>query len=242
MDNSETLFGFISEAGNHWSLFIIGAMMAGIFLSLFINMGPSFITLIQTSIHRGFRSAAWFAIGVVLNDTMIIGLCILTSIQAKFVEESGGFTFFAIAAGAVIFFFGLSTFLRKVKAEEEMNVTVKALERQTNEVLEKRKDTPTWIIFCGKGFLLNLLNPFAWIFWFSTVAVAAAELRGSKAGLLVFFGIMMASCLVVELLKAWGASSLKRFFNSRRIRILNKVFGAILMIFGLYFIVFKGLL
>ena len=76
-----------------------------------------------------------------------------------------------------------------------------------------------------------------WFFWFSAVAVVAGNMGGKKLNTLVFFGIILASCLAIEMLKAWGAASLKRFFNAYRIRIMNKILGALLMLFGLYFVI-----
>jgi len=40
-----------------------------------------------------------------------------------------------------------------------------------------------------------------------------------------------------DILKAKGASFLKKFFNAKRIRIMNRVIGWGLVLFGLYFIV-----
>ena len=97
--------------------------------------------------------------------------------------------------------------------------------------------TPRWFVFVGKGFVLNILNPFVWIFWFSTVAVTAGTMGGNKFKLMAFFGIVLATCLGCDILKAKGASFLKRFFNAKRIRIMNIVIGVGLVLFGLYFII-----
>jgi len=43
--------------------FIFDAIVLGVTLSLVFGFGPAFITMLQTSIHRGFRSAAWFPSG-----------------------------------------------------------------------------------------------------------------------------------------------------------------------------------
>ena len=86
MGNTDiNLFGNLSV--DKLGLSLMWAILIGVFLSVVVNMGPAFITLVQTSLHRGFRSAAWFAFGVILNDAMIISLCILTSVQVK-MEDS----------------------------------------------------------------------------------------------------------------------------------------------------------
>lgn len=242
MNDNTDIFNYLPTFNHIGSLSsIFWAVGIGVFLSVVVNMGPSFINLLQTSIHRGFRSAAWFALGVIFNDAMIISLCILTSIQVVMTTHNE-FSLFIIAAGIILFLFGLFTFLRKVKEDKVAQTEEDERVKQTDKILRQKKDTPSWIIFFGKGFIMNILNPFVWFFWFSAVAIVAGSMGGNKGSTLAFFSIILGSCLTIELLKAWGAAMLKRFFNAHHIRILNKILGSLLMCFGLYFILFKGIL
>jgi threonine/homoserine/homoserine lactone efflux protein len=218
--------------------FIFDAIVLGLTLSIVFGFGPAFITLIQTSIHRGFRSAAWFSFGVFLNDLLMVSLCVLTSIQVV-AEGDKEMFFFSLGAGIILILFGIFTYTRKVKEDN-----FKGIKERTDEIIDENKerfkkddDTPKWFVFVGKGFVLNILNPFVWIFWFSTVAVTAGTMGGNKLKLMIFFGIVLATCLGCDILKAKGASFLKRFFNAKRIRIMNNVIGVGLVLFGLYFIV-----
>jgi threonine/homoserine/homoserine lactone efflux protein len=218
--------------------FIFDAIVLGLTLSIVFGFGPAFITLIQTSIHRGFRSAAWFSFGVFLNDFLMVSLCVLTSIQVV-AEGDKEMFFFSLGAGIILILFGIFTYTRKVKEDN-----FKGIKERTDEIIDENKerfkkddDTPKWFVFVGKGFVLNILNPFVWIFWFSTVAVTAGTMGGNKLKLMIFFGIVLATCLGCDILKAKGASFLKRFFNAKRIRIMNNVIGVGLVLFGLYFIV-----
>lgn len=217
--------------------FLMWAILIGVFLSLFVNMGPAFITLVQTSLHRGFRSAAWFAIGFILNDALIIVLCIMTSVQVVLNDNSKiDPALFCIAAGVILLLFGIFTFRKKVRTIEQTD------EEGNNESVMVKDARPSWYVFLGKGFALNILNPFVWIFWFSSVAVVAGNMGGNKVSTLVFFAIILGATLTVELLKAWGAARLKKFFNAKRIILLNRVTGVLLMLCGAYFIVFEGIL
>ncbi|MBR6848440.1 MAG: LysE family transporter [Bacteroidales bacterium] len=218
--------------------FIFDAIVLGLTLSIVFGFGPAFITLIQTSIHRGFRSAAWFSFGVFLNDLLMVSLCVLTSIQVV-AEGDKEMFFFSLGAGIILILFGIFTYTRKVKEDN-----FKGIKERTDEIIDENKerfkkddDTPKWFVFVGKGFVLNILNPFVWIFWFSTVAVTAGSMGGNKLKLMIFFGIVLATCLGCDILKAKGASFLKQFFNAKRIRIMNNVIGVGLVLFGLYFIV-----
>ena len=234
MENTSGIFEKLPEFSRIWSFsFVIWAVVIGLFLSLIVNMGPAFITLVQTSLHRGFKSAAWFISGVVLNDAMIISLYILTSVQVVMRSELE-VTLFSIGAGIILVLFGVFTFRRKAEDKESL------IEKRTNEIMEKKDDKPSWLLMLGKGFVINLLNPFVWIFWFSAVAVVAGSMGGNKVNTIVFFALILGTTLMCELLKAWGAAKLKVFFNPQRTTIMNRCAGILLVVCGIYFIVLKG--
>ena len=234
MENTSGIFEKLPEFSRIWSFsFVIWAVVIGLFLSLIVNMGPAFITLVQTSLHRGFKSAAWFISGVILNDAMIISLYILTSVQVVMRSELE-VTLFSIGAGIILVLFGVFTFRRKAEDKESL------IEKRTNEIMEKKDDKPSWLLMLGKGFVINLLNPFVWIFWFSAVAVVAGSMSGNKVNTIVFFALILGTTLMCELLKAWGAAKLKVFFNPQRTTIMNRCAGILLVVCGIYFIVLKG--
>ena len=218
--------------------FVFDAIVFGLTLAVVLGFGPAFITLIQTSIHRGFRSAAWFAMGVFLNDVLMVSLCVLTSIQVVANNERELF-YFSLGAGLILIIFGIFTYTKKVKEDN-----FKSIKERTDEIIDENRekfkkddDTPRWFVFLGKGFVLNVLNPFVWIFWFSTVAVTAGTMGGNKLKTLLFFAIVLATSFGCDLLKAKGASFLKKFFNAKRIMIMNKIIGWGLVLFGLYFVI-----
>lgn len=220
----------ISQIGSF--SFLFWAILIGLVLSVVVNMGPAFITLVQTSLHRGARSAAWFAMGVILNDTLIVSLCILSSIQV--VTRTGFEAALAcIGAGVVLLLFGFFTFRKKVENRER-------LEKHSEEILKSQSNKPEWFVFLGKGFALNILNPFVWLLWFSAVAIVAGKMGGNKISTIVFFGIILGTTFAMELLKAWGAARLKKFLTPERTTLINKVAGVLLMLFGTYFIIFLG--
>lgn len=234
MENTSGIFEKLPEFSRIWSFsFVIWAVAIGLFLSLIVNMGPAFITLVQTSLHRGFKTAAWFISGVILNDAMIISIYILTSVQVVMRSELE-MTLFSIGAGIILVLFGIFTFRRKAEEKESI------LEKRTNEILEKKENKPSWLLMLGKGFLINLLNPFVWIFWFSAVAVVAGSMGGNKVSTIVFFALILGTTLMCELLKAWGAAKLKVFFNPHRTTIMNRCAGILLVVCGVYFILMRG--
>jgi len=235
MESSPVIFDRMPEFSRIGSFsFLFWAIMIGLFLSVVVNMGPAFITLVQTSLHRGFKSAAWFATGVILNDAMVISLCVLSSVEVVMRSEKEA-ALACIGAGVVLVLFGVFTFRRKVKEREEF------IEKKSEEIMKKAEDKPAWFVFLGKGFILNILNPFVWLFWFTAVAMVAGNMGGNKVSTIVFFAIILGTTLAMELLKAWGAAKLKVFFNAERTTLMNKIAGVLLMLCGAYFIIFRGI-
>lgn len=239
MENTPDIFEKMPEFSRIGSFsFLFWAILIGLFLSVVVNMGPAFITLVQTSLHRGFKSAAWFATGVILNDAMVVSLCILTSVQV--VMRTGFEAALAcIGAGVILLLFGVFTYRKKVKDREQRE---QMIEQRSEEIIKNQNDRPAWFVFLAKGFVLNILNPFVWLFWFGTVAFVAGKMGGNKLSTLVFFGIILGTTFAVELLKAWGAAQLKQFLTPERTTLINKIAGVMLMLIGVYFIVFQGII
>lgn len=203
----------------------IDAIVLGLTLATVFGMGPAFFTLVQTSINRGFKSALFFALGVAANDVVMILLCIMTSVK---VVIEGNELYFGIAAGVILILFGLFTYGRKPKQKNaDKNVD------KTIQIADKNTSGFTYIM---KGFALNILNPFVWLFWIGTVALVSVQLGGNRLSVGAFFAITIGVSVMCDALKAYGASALKRFFNPRRIVVMNKITGIILILFGLFFI------
>ena len=239
MDNTPDIFEKMPEFSRIGSFsFLFWAILIGLFLSVVVNMGPAFITLVQTSLHRGFKSAAWFATGVILNDAMVVSLCILTSVQV--VMRTGFEAALAcIGAGVILLLFGVFTYRKKVKDREQRE---QMIEQRSEEIIKNQNDRPAWFVFLAKGFVLNILNPFVWLFWFGTVAFVAGRMGGNKVSTIVFFAIILGTTYAMELLKAWGAAQLKQFLTPERTTLINKIAGVMLMLIGIYFIVFQGVI
>ena len=244
MDNSASIFNHMSQVEGPFSFeWIFWAVLLGLFLGIVINMGPAFITLVQTSLHQDFKSAVQFAFGVILNDAIVIALCIFISDRLKDWLKNSGLPFhdavpwFCLGAGAILVLFGVFTFLQKARKRETRQ------EQRAKELMQQEppEDRPSSFFFIGKGFALNVLNPFVWIFWFSAVAIVVGGTQNTIITI-IFFIIVLSTSFALDVLKAWGAAKLRRFFDADRTTLMNRVAGALLVICGLYFIVYKGII
>ncbi len=111
--------------------------------------------------------------------------------------------------------------------------------KEINE-LDKKYKSPKWYIYVGKGFVMNLFNPFVWVFWMTCVATASGQYNGDIPSLVKFFIGVFGTIVIFDILKAAGAYSLKRFFTEKMMTIFNKVIGIIIAICGVV-LVFKVL-
>ena len=210
-------------------IFLEGVII-GLSLALIMGFGPSFFTLIQTSISRGFKSALLLDFGIILNDIFIVALMMMTNVQFN-INDSENVIYGGIAAGIILIIFGIYTFL--LSPEKIMHISENN-NQKINNMNEKFVDKPKWYIFLTKGFVINIFNPFVWIFWVTCVATASSNFGGNKYSMIIFFLGVFATVLFFDILKAAGAYSLKRFFTEKMMKIMNQIIGIILIIFGLY--------
>lgn len=214
------------------TIFFEGAII-GLTLALIMGFGPSFFTLIQTSISRGFKSAMLLDFGIVLNDIMIVALMMMTNVQFN-IKGERGLIYAGISAGIILIIFGVYTYTLSPKKiihiSENNNNSIERLN-------EKFDDAPKWYVYISKGFLINVFNPFVWIFWITCVASASSSYGGDKKSLIIFFAGVFVIVFFFDILKALGAYSLKKFFTEKMLKMLNRITGIALIASAIYIIV-----
>ena len=81
------------------------------------------------------------------------------------------------------------------------------------------------------GFLINTINPAVMIFWLTT-ATAIAATHSVKQRVIIF-----STCLVlnssVDIAKVVLAGKIRKNMNERNIKLINKISGTILLVFGI---------
>ncbi len=202
---------------------ILEGALLGLTLTTFFGFGPAFFSLVQTSIHRGFGPAALLASGIFLSDLLIVVLCLMGAVQI--ITEPSNYFWFGLASGLILIVFGTVTFYRKVVVDLP----------STNELPIEVKGPP-WLIYIAKGFLLNIVNPFVWIFWIGVVVAISARYGGNQLYLSYFFGSTLLVVLSGDIIKSYGAFSIKRFMTVKTIEYFNKVAGILLIGFGVFLI------
>lgn len=202
---------------------ILEGVLLGLTLATFFGFGPAFFALVQTSIHRGFSAAVLLSIGIFLNDLLMVVLCLMGAIQI--VNEPSNYMWFGISSGLILIIFGMVTFTRKVVTDVP-----------ENPELPIKVSGPRWFTYVAKGFFMNIVNPFVWVFWIGVVVGISAQYDGEEKKLVYFFGGTLITVLATDIGKAYASFSLKRFLNNNVIGLFNKIAGTGLAGFGLFLI------
>jgi threonine/homoserine/homoserine lactone efflux protein len=182
--------------------------------------GPAFFALIQTALHRGFWQGALLAFGIFLNDLMVVVAALFGSVSL--IKGSENYKLLGIIGGSLLIIFGIFTLRRKQLAKHKA---------------QSQTDNNNSIIYVGKGFLLNLANPFVWIFWLTVVVGATASYKADTYSLTLFFSTALGIIFISDLIKVFTASRLTKFLTEQFLKIINKVAGFGLIIFGGFLII-----
>lgn len=200
------------------------AFLAGLALSFLF--GPAFFTLLQTSLERGFKAAFWIANGIFVCDSLLVLISFLGA--SRLFSDPSASKVIGVVGGTVLVLMGVYTFRKKVVIRESIGKA---------EMLPLSSPGMYFL----KGFFMNMANPGTWIFWFVTVGTITAkyttesgEVVGSRV--FVFFLTTLCTIFSMDILKSFVANKIKRFANERTIRIVNKVVGVVLVLFGIYLI------
>lgn len=198
---------------------LIEGIVLGITLAFMI--GPAFFALIQTSINRGFKSGVQMAVGISLSDTIMVFLMNLGVIH--FIDAPSTQLYFGIIGGTILIGVGLHTFLKKEITNTSHEVKI---DSRIGRAL-------TYIL---KGFFLNFMNPFVWIFWI-TVSVGMKSSLQTRENIFLFFGATLLTLISTDIIKCFIANKIKRILSPRVLFFINKTVGVILFGFGLVLII-----
>lgn len=199
---------------------LIEGVLLGLSLAVFFGFGPALFALLQTTIHRGFLSGLFLAIGIFFSDMVLVGLCSAGAMQIISKPENN--LAFGIISGIVLIVFGVVSYTRKVEFDKNNKAN--------------SKDRAWLIAYSLKGFFLNIANPFVWIFWMGVVVGITANFEGDKYSVIVFFSATLLTVLLTDILKCFASYKIKRFLTQKIVQRINHFAGIGLVLFGLFLI------
>lgn len=201
---------------------IQAAIPLGILMSFMI--GPVFFVLLETSATKGFRAGVFFDLGVIVADMLFLIIAYFSSFQL--LENLGNIPGLYVFGGVILLVYGLTTFFSK------------EFIRRNPDIKPRRGGYLSLFI---KGFLLNFINIGVLMFWLGVIIVVGPSVDNDPQRILVFFGAMLGTYFIVDLIKILLAKQLRKKLTVERIRYVKKGLGVLLVIFGTVLIV-KGFL
>lgn len=220
------------------------AALLGVILSF--SLGPIFFELINTSLRKGFKTAMFLEVGVIMSD--IIYLLVALFSAEKVLHLIEGNDYFKIIGGSIFIVFGLYSILKNVlkKSEDKKESINKDDVKEIDESIldrdyieneeEELSKTGLFKRHLGqvvKGITLNAINPSVLLFWIITCSITIKKLEGTGLGVIPFFIITLAVMFAVDLTKIHFASKLKRHMTPKILAIIGVSIGAIMMAAGI---------
>lgn len=199
----------------------------GLLLALMI--GPVFFALIRTSISEGFKSGVYLAVGIAMSDAFAASLAYFTAASLGLTEFANNPQFKFIlgsVGGTLMIAFGLLPFIKPVSKQKYVASRAIRKTRGIRYILE--------------GALLNLLNPFVYLFWITAVSSVITAYSNSYQHLAFFIGTMV-TVLATDIFKSYIADRITNFLNARIIALINKISGIGLISFGIGIIIYSVL-
>jgi threonine/homoserine/homoserine lactone efflux protein len=195
----------------------------GIGLLLIFSVGPVIFTIIKQSINHGKRGGFSFITGVWLSDIIWVVL------SNGFSEAVKALLDFKVPIGIAgsLFLIGMGVYFAFYK---------KILPRRVQEPVKLAGDVITpagrktnYFAIFSSGFLINTLNPTVIGFWVLAASVVADYSLSQRI-------VIFTSCLGINMLadvgKVLGAGSLGKKLSDRNILLINRISGALYLVFG----------
>ena len=199
--------------------FIIEGLGLGLFLS--ISLGPIFIALTQTAVERGGKAGMTVGLGVWISDFLIVFLTFLFIKKLSTTIESESFQFWmGMAGGIVMIFFGLGSIIKKVELDMD----------------QKKHEYKDYLGFWLKGFLVNTINPFTFLFWLTTISTYIIGRKINNTEATIFLSSILFMIIASDSLKVILAKTIRTKLKAIHIQRFSQVAGIGLLSFGIYLI------
>ncbi len=207
---------------------ILTGIFTGFILSIMI--GPVFFVLLETSIRKGVKAAIAFDLGVIVNDILYIAIAYFFFAQVEDLKSGDDNSVLKLIGGGLFLVYGVFNFFKKVKGIK------------INKLGEDRHDFKGYLLLGLKGFLLNMANPMIVFYWFSVLTIGAddASDKGDGWHLIIFVSAILITFFSIDLLKIFGAKSLRPLVTNKVLKGLNRLIGIVFVGFGIV-LLFQGI-
>jgi threonine/homoserine/homoserine lactone efflux protein len=185
-------------------------------LLLALSVGPVIFTIVKQSINNGRSGGFSFVIGVWISDFVLV---ILSNAFSEMVTRMLDFkTQIGVIGSAFLIGMGLFYLLFKKVHIHPEDISMPPL---------KGSDHAKIVL---QGFLLNTLNPAVMAFWL-TAATAIAVTHSVRDRIIIFATALILN-MSADVVKVTLAGKLRKKLTIKNIRLINKISGLILLVFG----------
>jgi len=189
-----------------------------------ITLGPAMFALLQTSIKHGIKTGIFLALGIFFSDLALVVGCYFGA--SRIVTDIRYHLILGIIGGTFMTIFGIYTFFKKVPPTEQVE--------PINEIKVKK---PGLLRYFFKGFLVNIANPFLWVFWITSVLSVNAIYGGDRKSLSIFFIGTLSMVLATDILKCILANKIKVLGNPAVKLWMGRIVGLLFIVFGAFVII-----
>jgi len=213
---------------------MVDALLKGFAISLLLifSVGPVVFTIIKQTINHGRRGGFSFIVGVWVSDIIWVVL------SNGFSEAIKTLLHFKIPIGIAgcIFLIGMGIYFAFIKKIEPRRLQ-EPVEIAGDEYTPTGKKTNYFAIM-SSGFIVNTLNPAVISFW----VIMAASLASvySFYDRIIIFTTCLGVTMVTDIGKVLGAGYIGKKLSDRVILIINRVSGALYLLFG--FVILAGII
>lgn len=197
-------------------LYFTEGVMLGLTLS--ILLGPIFVALTQTGIKHGIKAGLSVGTGIWVSDILVISVGWFFIKQLDSMAKHPSFQLWmGMVGGIILITFGILSILNKHKKDDQT----------------KAFSARTYFGYFTKGFAVNFINPFTFVFWLGVMStyVLGKGINGMETILL--FGGIMATIVLTDSLKVILAKLIRSRMKHHHIILFSRIAGVMLIIFGI---------
>ena len=179
-------------------------------------LGPIFVALTQTAIEKGARAGIAVGLGIWVSDFLFIYFSYLFISRLDALVQDAVFKYWmGIIGGFILITFGVAMVLKKVQDIKIEKFTAK-----------------NYFGFWMKGFIVNTVNPFTFIFWLGVISskVIGAEMNESEA--YIFLVAILFTIILTDTFKVFGAKAIRNKLKPVHIQWISRIAGVALVISG----------
>ncbi len=205
---------------------MVDAFLKGLAISLLLifSVGPVIFTIIKQSINHGRKGGFSFIVGVWISDLIWV---VLSNGFSEAIKVLLNFKI-PIGIAGCCFLIGMGiyyAFFKKIEPRKKMEPVELA-----GDVYTPTGRRTNYFAILSSGFIINTLNPAVISFW----VIMAASLASvySLHDRIIIFATCLGVNMVADVGKVLGAGYIGKKLSNRVVLIINKVSGALYLLFG----------